>query len=426
MAKKEKDKLKLISKFLDKSTIKNFRSEPIKEMEDILELPAACFNFLKDVDVKLIKELFNITQIHEFQYLDQESPFEELYKTDPKKKKKIEEILLIDTEIEEKIKKATIISLIAERIKSESIVLEKKEQKVIVVGLGNAGKTTILSKFGGQLGIKDLARLKPTKGVQRKEVKTSSLNLNIWDFGGQLEYRNKYLEEPEKYFLGIDLIIYVIDVQDSELYKESLEYFTKIANIVKRLEEFPYILIFLHKFDPDIKEDNEILLNVEYLKDEIKKIFLDKKKLEYDIYLSSIYSMIAKEPKFAQYLKDTMEQTATLKDPSISKIEGIASILETTLNGLIRLSESVMAQFNEVNKRLANLETGQPISTTHTSTSPTPIYSTNPSRPQFIANPPPQTAELEFQQPLKTPNARSAILQELQTLFDNRKKITKS
>ncbi|MFX1236882.1 MAG: ADP-ribosylation factor-like protein [Promethearchaeota archaeon] len=425
MAKKEKDKLKLISKFLDKNTIKNFRSTPIRVMDDILELPASAFNFLKDVDVKLIKELFNITQIHEFQYLDQESPFEELYKSDPKKKNKIEEILLIDTEIEEKIKKATIISLIAERIKSESVVIEKKEQKVIVVGLGNAGKTTILSKFGGQLGIKDLARLKPTKGVERKEVKTSNLNLNVWDFGGQLEYRNKYLREPEKYFLGIDLIIYVIDLQDSELYEESLEYFRKIINIINRLEEFPYILIFLHKFDPDIKEDNEILLNVEYLKDEIKKIFTNKKKLEYDIYLSSIYSMIAKEPKFAQYLKDTMEQTATLKDPSISKIEGIASILETTLNGLIRLSESVMQQFNEVNKRLSNLESGKPIAKVQSTSAPMPIYSTNPTRPEFMS-PPQQPIKTERSQSIPAPNARSAILQELQTLFDNRKKISKS
>jgi len=197
MAKKEKDKIKIINKFLDKSIVKKFKSSSIKTIEDILELPAIAFKFLKEVDAKLIKELFNITQIREFKLLDQDSPFEMLYKSDPKKKAKIEEILIIDTEIEEKIKKATIISLIAHRIQTESLVIEKKEQKVIVVGLSNAGKTTILSKFGGQLGIKDLAKLKPTKGIERKEVKASNLSLKIWDFGGQQEYRNRYLNNPK-------------------------------------------------------------------------------------------------------------------------------------------------------------------------------------------------------------------------------------
>ena len=418
MPKNEKDKIKIFLKFLDKSVVKKFKSGSIKTIDDILDLPALAFKFLRAVDVKLISNFYNITQIKEFRYLDQDAPFELIGRSDKKKRGQIKELLTIDTEIEEKIKKAIIISLIAHRIKNESVIIEKKEQKVIVIGLSNAGKTTILSKFGGELGIKDLTRLKPTKGVERKEVKSSNLKLNIWDFGGQEEYRAKYFLEPEKYFLRIDLIIYVIDLQDPDLYQESLEYFDKILNNINRLEEYPYILIFLHKFDPDLKDDNEILLNVEYLKDEIKLLFQDKKKYDYDIYLSSIYSMIAKEPKFAQYLKNTMERTATLEDPSISKIEGVASILETTLNGVIRLSESVMAQFNEVNRRLASIEAGRPTYSSPINTSPAPIYSTS-SPPQFLT--PQKSSKKKVEQSTK---ARAAILKELQLLFNKRNKLT--
>ena len=127
--------------------------------------------------------------------------------------------------------------------------------------------------------------------------------------------------------------------------------------------------------------------------------------------------MIAKEPKFAQYLKNTMEKTATLEDPSISKIEGIASILETTLNGVIRLSESVMAQFTEVNKRLAAIETGKPISSGPISTGPMPIYSTSPPL-QFLNAQNPQNNKAP-----QSPNARAAVLKELQSLFDKRNKL---
>jgi GTPase SAR1 family protein len=345
-----------------------------------------------------------------------------LYKTDPKQKAKIEEILSIDTEIEEKIKKATIISIIAERIRKDEIIIEKKEQKVIVVGLGNAGKTTILTKFGGQLGMKDLTRLKPTKGVERKEVKTKNLNLNVWDFGGQQEYRKRYLQEPEKYFFRVDLVIYVIDVQDSESYDESLDYFKNILEYLMRIEEYPYVLIFIHKFDPDLKEENEILLNIEHLKDEIKKIFKDKKKLDYEIYLSSIFSIIAKEPKFAQYLKNTMEQTATLEDTSVTKIEGIASILENTMNGLIRLSETVMEKFDEINNRLLALERGKPIAKTPVQATPAPIMSSNVTPPQFLSPPPPVYSSRKSPSS-NTPSARAAVLQELQSLFEKRKKL---
>lgn len=416
MVKREKEKIKILAKFLDKSVVKKYKSGNIKTIDDILDLPALAFNFLREVDIKLIRNLYNISQIKEFRYLDQDAPFEIISKSDRKKRAQIKELLTIDTDIEEKIKKAIIISSIAYRIKNESVIIERKEQKVIVVGLGNAGKTTILSKFGGQLGIKDLARLRPTKGIERKEVKSSNLKLTIWDFGGQEEYRAKYILEPEKYFLGIDLIIYVIDIQEPDLYKESIEYFGKILNIINRLEEYPFILIFLHKFDPDLKEDNEILLNVEYLKDEIKNLFDDKKTLDYEIYLSSIYSMIAKEPKFAQYLKHTMEKTATLENPSISKIEGIASILETTLNGVIRLSESVMTQFNEVNKRLDALETKKKKIPRQMSTGPIPLYSTTKPQTQDVQDPQKIKA-------VKSPNARAAVLEELQFLFDKRSKL---
>ncbi len=421
MAKKQKSKIQPFLKFIDKSVIKKLAS-PLKTVDDFLKLPALAFNFLKDVDVKLIYDMFEVSQIYEFQILDQDSPFEVLYKTDPKQKAKIEEILSIDTEIEEKIKKATIISIIAERIRKEEIVLEKKEQKVIVIGLGNAGKTTILTKFGGQLGVKDLTRLKPTKGVERKEIKTKNLNLNVWDFGGQQEYRNRYLREPEKYFFRVDLVIYVIDVQDSDNYEESLDYFNNILDYLLRIEEFPYILVFIHKFDPDLKENNEILLNVEHLKDEIKKIFKNKKKLDYEIYLSSIYSIIANEPKFAQYLKDTMEKTATLEDTSITKIEGIASILENTMNGLIRLSETVMIHLDEINNRLSNLEQGKQIAKAPVSSSPTPIFSSNISPPQFLSPPPPVYSSGRSNT-ASAPSARAEVLKELQSLFEKRKRL---
>ncbi|MFX1452708.1 MAG: ADP-ribosylation factor-like protein [Promethearchaeota archaeon] len=409
MPKGQVEKIKLIIKFLDKTKIDNF--DKLATVDSILNLPISAFNFLNDADINLIEEYFQIKNIAQFSILDPEHPFQILYK-DQITQKKIEQLLLTDLEIEDKIKKAIVISNVTHKIKEESISLIKKEQKVIVVGLSNAGKTTILRKFGGEIGIKDLAKLQPTKGVERQEIITSDLVLLLWDFGGQQEYREKYLKEPNKYFINIDLIIYVIDLQDPAKYLESIDYFEKIIDLIEKLEENPYILIFIHKYDPDVKENPEVLLNIEYVKDLVKKIFRERNQLDYDIYLSSIYSLLTKGPKFSRYLKETMKKTATLSD---YKLEGMSSILESTLNGIIRLSEFVMTEINKINIKIDMIEGKKPIPKNITNSPPTPEYS---STPPFTSNPNP-----ELSKPLPNKrgiNARKAVLDELKELLAKR------
>jgi len=396
--------VELITKFLDTSNIINVKK---LKLDDIANLATASFNFLTDADAALLLELLDISTIRQFADLDPEEPFSDLYQNKASKRK-IEHILQTDLEIEEKLEKAVTISRIIKRIQEESESYVSKEQKIVVIGLSNAGKTTILQKFGGQIGIKDLAKLAPTKGVQRKEIVTSDMALILWDFGGQEEYRNVYLSNPEKYFLKVDLVIYVIDLQDPDNYDTSLKYFKQILDVFKKLEESPYILIFIHKFDPDIKDDPETLLNVELIKGMIKTIFSETDEIEYEIYMSSIYSAIANEPKFSRYLKNTMAQTGILTE---GKLEGMATVLESTLNGIIRLSESVMVQYNELDSRIRAIERKIPIKKTELRP---------PPKLEFAKE---QTPNQQFETTVReSRNAKSAILKELNALFDKTKK----
>jgi small GTP-binding protein len=397
-------KIELITKFLDTSKIINVKK---LRLEDIANLPTNSFKFLTEADAALFQELFNISTIRQFGELDPEEPFSVLYE-DEASQRRVEHILQTDLEIEEKLQKAVTISCIIKRIQEESESYVSKEQKIVVTGLANAGKTTILRKFGGQIGIKDLAKLAPTKGVQRKEIVTSDMALILWDFGGQEEYRNVYLSNPEKYFLKVDLVIYVIDLQDPDNYEKSITYFKQILEVFEKLEENPYILIFIHKFDPDVKDDPEILLNVELVKDMIKNMFKETNELEYEIYMSSIYSAIANEPKFSRYLKNTMAQTGVLTE---GKLEGMATVLESTLNGIIRLSESVMAQYNELNGRLRSLERRLPVDKAELKA---------PPKAESI---PKQTPSQRFEATIReSRHVKSAILEELNELFDKSKR----
>jgi ADP-ribosylation factor-like protein 3 len=56
-----------------------------------------------------------------------------------------------------------------------------KEAKILVLGLDNAGKTTMLQ----QLTSNSPEKTQPTVGFNVKTVKCDSYKLNVWDIGGQ-------------------------------------------------------------------------------------------------------------------------------------------------------------------------------------------------------------------------------------------------
>ena len=420
--------IKVFEKFLDDSLIEKMRFskkgkvKKLQTIDDILELPIYSYKFLSESEAKILEEVLDIFDIGEAAKLNKDDPFGILTSLDstedPIKASELREQLKQQIEVLQSkfpnllknLKKAITISSLIVNIKKDSVELEKKEQKVVVVGLDNAGKTAILTKFGGGLGIGDLANLKPTKGVDRQTIggspssSTSNLDLIVWDLGGQLDYRKKYLAHPEQYFLQMDLLIYVLDIQDYERYEESLRYFKEILDIIITLEENPYVLIFLHKYDPDIADDPQIELRVEMLKDVLKETFRRTEyEFDYEIYLTSVFSLISTEPKFSKYLKEIMKTNTSLTDPTIRKVEGLGDILSETMNAVIRLSESISIQLNDIELRLRAIESGAV-----------------------------QVSGVGAVPGLKTPDqvepaeehARSRVLDELKDLFARKKKFT--
>jgi len=400
---------KIISKFL-----KPNEADPnkLKNIKDILKLPIIAYKFLEDKDVKIFKDNFKIAKIDDAAKLNKVNPFNSLIDLkaikDTEKKnelieEKIEEFKENYPDFEEKLIKVATISSLIKSIKDEEIIEKRSEQKIVVVGLDNAGKTAILSRFGKKMGIVDLAKLKPTIGIDRRNIRSDTLDLYIWDFGGQKKFRERYFDTPEKYFIHLDLLIYVIDIQDSERFDESFEYFEKIIETIIALEESPYFIVFLHKYDPDIKSKPEILLNVEFLKENLREV-LEKidYQLDYEIYLTSIYSLISNEPKFSKYIKDVLKSPA-LTNPTLRKVEGLGDILEETMNAVIKLSESISIQLNTLEQRITALESQGFLA----AQSGIPIEIQNPEQIGVKEN--------------QRVNTRSMVLDELKDLFAKKK-----
>ena len=64
--------------------------------------------------------------------------------------------------------------------KLQSISKTNQQYKIIIVGMNNAGKTTILYK----LSLDEVVVTEPTVGSNVEEVQHKNLKLQVWDLGG--------------------------------------------------------------------------------------------------------------------------------------------------------------------------------------------------------------------------------------------------
>lgn len=86
---------------------------------------------------------------------------------------------------------------ILKRFRSNSV----KELRILLLGLDNAGKTTILK----QLASEDISHVTPTQGFNIKSVQTEGIKLNVWDIGGQRKLRPYW----RNYFGNTDVLVNV-------------------------------------------------------------------------------------------------------------------------------------------------------------------------------------------------------------------------
>ncbi len=113
------------------------------------------------------------------------------------------------------------------------------EARILVLGLDNAGKTTILKKLSDD----DISTITPTQGFNIKSLNHDGFKLNVWDIGGQKAIRPYW----RNYYEQTDAMVYVIDSADRKRVEETgLE----LANLLEedKLSGVP-VLVLANKQD---------------------------------------------------------------------------------------------------------------------------------------------------------------------------------
>ena len=122
---------------------------------------------------------------------------------------------------------------------------QEKEARILVLGLDNAGKTTILKALSDE----ETENIAPTQGFNIKALSKDGFKLNVWDIGGQKAIRAYW----PNYYEGTDGLVYVVDSSDEERLKECTEELDTLLS-EDDLKDVP-LLVFANKQDLDLALD---------------------------------------------------------------------------------------------------------------------------------------------------------------------------
>jgi len=165
---------------------------------------------------------------------------------------------------------------------AEEEILGRK--KLLMLGLSEAGKTTIRRIVISGNAPEELKKYDATIDYERETKKMAGESLSILDIGGQESFLEKYTGEMAEFaFSNVASLIFVVDVADLSKLPRAKYYFDAA---IKNLEQFSpnaLVLCFLHKKD---LIDSE---NLQSTLDMVKSMMRTNISKTFDFYPTSIY-----------------------------------------------------------------------------------------------------------------------------------------
>jgi GTPase SAR1 family protein len=181
------------------------------------------------------------------------------------------------------------------------------------VGLGGCGKTSLYSVAFAETKPEDTKKLSPTILYETRRHPFLGLQVGIFDFGGQEQYRKEYMDRPD-IFKGTDVLICIVDLHDPDTFDQAKEYFEGLLDIHRKNNEKPKVLLFLHKYDTESYQKELLDTNVKTAKELFSDMFKD---YDFELKLTSIYQ----QDELAKIFRDILISSYKDLKKSVEKAE---------------------------------------------------------------------------------------------------------
>ncbi|MHA2007232.1 MAG: ADP-ribosylation factor-like protein [Promethearchaeota archaeon] len=100
-----------------------------------------------------------------------------------------------------------------------------KEKKIVICGLDNSGKTSLVSFLQTGTFIEHT----PTMGKELTKLQVQGININLMDMGGQRDFRDLWLGELST----AECVIFMIDAYARERFSEAKDELWKLSSVFK-------------------------------------------------------------------------------------------------------------------------------------------------------------------------------------------------
>jgi small GTP-binding protein len=195
----------------------------------------------------------------------------------------------------------------------DSVIFRPNDIKIVLSGLDNAGKSSLLIVMNKMYQFEeDLRHLKPTVRIDYYRRDFLGYHLNFWDFGGQSKYRERYLQR-KVYFENINQFIYLIDITAPNRVQESLEYLGQILEILNEVgydkSKELYICFSKMDYNAAFSERPEYIVTLANARREILSRF---STFKFDFFSTSIYNVYSIVKMISKGLMNSIPKYAEL------------------------------------------------------------------------------------------------------------------
>jgi len=137
----------------------------------------------------------------------------------------------------------------------------QSSRKIILLGLSQAGKTSIRDVVFGGTAPEETANYAATLNYERQVEQVADEPITVMDLGGQEVFLKRFLSSMSSFiFSNVAVLVFICDISTPDKFPASLKAFTEGTNRLEEMSDVqPAVYILLHKTDlmPDLTQRAE-------------------------------------------------------------------------------------------------------------------------------------------------------------------------